>query len=492
MNNTKVIRPQEGFQEKFLASPADIVIGGGAAGAGKSFVALMEGLRNIYNPEFRAVYFRRTYPEIAAPGGLIDESRKFYPQFGAKLHDGRGVWQFHSGASIKFSHLQYEKDIYRWQGSQIPLIVFDELTHFTKKMFFYMLSRNRSTSGIRPYIRATCNPDAESFVADMIKWWIGDDGYIIKERSGIIRYFIMDSDEYVWGATKDEIIDKNPHIFNEIPTKKEKYAQIKSLTFIEGSIYGNKELLKKDPGYLGNLRALPEAEQLALLKGNWKVSFGKENLINPTKFNDVFTNRFVQTGNMYITADVALQGSDTMVIGVWNGFRLEDIYFSEKTDGKVIQEKIYELAYFYKVPESNIAFDADGVGGYLDGYLPNAKPFHNGSSPLGLVEGTDGRWQKPNYNHLKSQCYFALADRINRGGLYISENVANMKRNNVSLSEIFKSQIKAIKKEKSDDGKLKVISKEQMKNILRGESPDYLDMLMMREVFELLPNYNVY
>lgn len=78
------------------------------------------------------------------------------------------LFQFPSGASIGFGHLQHEHTKLDWQGSQIPLIGFDELTHFTRSQFFYMLSRNRSMCDVRLYVRATSNPDADSWVAEFI------------------------------------------------------------------------------------------------------------------------------------------------------------------------------------------------------------------------------------------------------------------------------------------------------------------------------------
>jgi len=51
---------------------------------------------------------------------------------------------------ISFGHMDMDKDALKWQGSQIAMIAFDELTHFTKQQFFYMLSRNRSTCGVKP------------------------------------------------------------------------------------------------------------------------------------------------------------------------------------------------------------------------------------------------------------------------------------------------------------------------------------------------------
>lgn len=67
-----------------------------------------------------------------------------------------------AGGKIKFSQLQFDSTVYDWQGAQITLICFDELTHFSRHQFFYMVGRNRSTCGVPPYIRATCNPGADS------------------------------------------------------------------------------------------------------------------------------------------------------------------------------------------------------------------------------------------------------------------------------------------------------------------------------------------
>ncbi len=66
--------------------------------------------------------------------------------------------------------MEHEKNCYDWQGTEIAYLGFDELTHFTEKQFYYLLSRNRSVSGVKPYVRATCNPDADSWVAKLIDW----------------------------------------------------------------------------------------------------------------------------------------------------------------------------------------------------------------------------------------------------------------------------------------------------------------------------------
>ncbi len=258
------IAPQPGPQTAFLTSPADIVIYGGSAGGGKTYAELLEPLRHIDNSRFTAVVFRRSFPQIAAPGGLWDAATRIYPLLNAKGNETNRSWNFPSGASADFSHMQYEKDKLNWQGSEIALIEFDELCQFTEGQFWYLVSRNRSTCGVRPYIRATCNPDPDSWVADFIAWWIGEDGYAIPERSGVIRWMVRINDEVMWADSREELEQRYPGI----PPK--------SVTFILSTLWDNKILMQADPGYLANLMSLPLVERERLLGdrergGNWKV-----------------------------------------------------------------------------------------------------------------------------------------------------------------------------------------------------------------------------
>lgn len=256
----QAIRPQSGPQEQFLASPADIAIYGGAAGGGKTWALLMEPLRHIANPGFGAVFFRRSTVQVRNEGGLWDESAKLYPVIGGAPKEHVLTWGFPTGSSVSFSHLEHDKTVHNWQGSQIPLICFDELTHFSQKQFWYMVSRNRSMCGVRPYIRATCNPDAESWVGDFIGWWLDPrTGLAIPERSGVLRWFVRINDELIWGDTAEELAERFP----SVPAK--------SLTFIAAKLTDNRALMDADPGYMANLMALPTLERERLLGGNWKI-----------------------------------------------------------------------------------------------------------------------------------------------------------------------------------------------------------------------------
>jgi predicted phage terminase large subunit-like protein len=270
------LRPQPGPQEMFLSTPADIAIYGGAAGGGKSFGILLEAARHTSNKDFGGVVFRRTSPMITNEGGLWDESNKIYPLLGASQKATDHSWTFPSGSVLSFSHLQHEKNVLDWQGSQICFLGFDELTHFTERQFFYMLSRNRSTCGVKPYVRATTNPDADSWVAAFISWWIDQEtGLPIAERAGKLRYFIRVNDQLKWADSPEELEEDYRVIWKALPedlresTKREDF--IKSVTFIPSNVYDNKKLLAENPQYLANLLALPLVERERLLGGNWKI-----------------------------------------------------------------------------------------------------------------------------------------------------------------------------------------------------------------------------
>ena len=262
------IRAQPGFQERTLACSADILINGGGAGPGKTFALLLEAMRHYRNRRFGATIFRRTSPEITKQGGLWDESWELYPHLKASPNQNELAWEFPSGARVQFAHMQHEKDKHNYAGSQIPLIGFDQLEQFTEGQFWFMWSRNRSVCGVRPYIRATCNPVPDDdpvggWLHRLIQWWIDPNtGQIIHERDGVLRWFIREDEKIEWANSKDELLARFPGT---------NPAHILSFTFIEGKLAENTILKEKDPAYEAKLRALPRVERERLLHRNWNA-----------------------------------------------------------------------------------------------------------------------------------------------------------------------------------------------------------------------------
>lgn len=253
------IRPNDGPQREFCRTAADIAIYGGAAGSGKSFALLYAAAKYTHVPGYTGVVFRRTAPELVGGGSLWELATQLYPVIGARYRESPVLeCRFPSNALIEFRHLQHDKDKHAHQGKQYSFIGFDEVTHFEPSQFWYLVSRMRSTCGVRPFLRATCNPDPDSFIRTLIDWWIDADGYPIPERSGVLRWFVRDGDELVWGE-HDELARRFP----KLPAT--------SLTFIPAKLADNPKLLEKDPAYEARLLSLPTVERERLLYGNWNI-----------------------------------------------------------------------------------------------------------------------------------------------------------------------------------------------------------------------------
>ncbi len=313
----RVVRPQPGPQEAFCASRADIAIGGGGAGGGKTVGLLLESVRNVHVPQYAGVIFRRTTQQIRYPGSLWDVSAEVYPHNGGLPKETDLEWEFPSGSVMKFGHLERERDKYSWDGAQVTFIGFDQLEHFTQGQFFYLFSRARSPLKIPSYIRATCNPDPDSFLAPLLSWWIDDDGWAIKERSGVLRYFVRDGDDIVWADSEAEHLRQGVDDPNDIT----------SLTFIPSTVYDNPINLQRNPKYIGRLKGMSLVDRMRLLGegrkgGNWKFRAGAGKYFQRPWFPvvDGVPSRPVKTVRYYDLASTSdeeaeQQGSDPSYTG---------------------------------------------------------------------------------------------------------------------------------------------------------------------------------
>ena len=240
-----VWRPQP-RQAEFMSRPEPEALYGGAAGGGKSDALVIEALRQVHIPHYRALILRKTYPQLS---DLVDKSQVYYhrafpqAQYNATAH----VWNFPSGAKIYFGSMQYTKDRTNYQGKAFDFIGFDELTHFEWEEYSYMMSRNRPTGpGTRVYMRATTNPGG-----------IGH-GWV-KAR-------------FITPAPPGTPIVEEHTV--RLPDGTEQKLQ-RSRVFIPSSIFDNPALLANDPGYLASLASMPEAEKQALLYGSWDSFSGQ-------------------------------------------------------------------------------------------------------------------------------------------------------------------------------------------------------------------------
>lgn len=240
--------PNPGPQAAAFACTADQIGYGGAAGSGKTHLAL--GLAGS-GPHRRSIIFRRTFPNAR---GIIEASRELYAgRFNEQAH----IWRLADGRTIEIGALQYEEDKRNHQGQARDLHVFDEATEFSESQVRFVIGWNRSTDpAVRCQVLLTFNPplnEAGEWVIRFFAPWL-QDGHPDPAADGEIRYVAM-----VDGA------ERFYHRAEDVPAG----CQWKTRTFFHASLSDNPALVAA--GYGATIDALPEPLR-SLLKGNFAAA----------------------------------------------------------------------------------------------------------------------------------------------------------------------------------------------------------------------------
>lgn len=220
--------------------------------------------------------------------------------------------------------------------------------------------------------------------------------------------------------------------------------------------------------YLESLLSLDKNSKQRLYFGNWEYDDDPSTLIDIDSISDYWNpNHLKGEGNMYMTIDVARKGKDKTVFRVWHGWLVIYRYEIAKSGLDVVVRKAKELQLKYKVSNSNTIADEDGVGGGVIDFL-NCKGFVNGSRAL----------NDENYNNLKSQCGYKIAQKI------VNREVGEI-CDNAEVKSITSEEMEQVKQKDIDkDGKVALVGKDIVKQMI-GRSPDEWDSIMMRYYFEL-------
>ena len=256
-------------------------------------------------------------------------------------------------------------------------------------------------------------------------------------------------------------------LYNEFYVKNNRNELPKHRAFVQALPQDNPFL---PVAYIESLRRLPEYDRKRLLEGNWEFDDDSDKLFSTDNLLRMFRNELLE-GKKYITADIARFGKDRTIICVWNGLTLIEIVEMNRAGVDEIVNRIRELGKNYSILLQDILVDEDGVGGGCRDYL-KCQGFINGSKP-----------KQPQYQNLKSECYYKLAQ-------YVEENKLTILVN--GKKEQIVKELEMIKRHRADvEGKLMVTPKDVIKN-REGISPDVADAIMMRMYFELNPSYGQY
>ena len=215
-------------QKEFFESKAKYTAYGGARGGGKSWALRRKLVGLCLNYEgIRCLLIRRSYAELKS-----NHLSPLLAEYGAILRysESDKTVYFNNGSSIILGYCSSERDTHRYQGQEYDIIAIDEATQLSEYQFSIFKASLRGVNDFPKRIYLTCNPGG-----------IG----------------------HAW--VKRLFIDKNFHP-NEDPLE---------YKFIPALVYDNEALLKQDPSYIEQLKALPSRLRDAWLNGRWDVFEGQ-------------------------------------------------------------------------------------------------------------------------------------------------------------------------------------------------------------------------
>jgi phage terminase large subunit len=401
------------------------VLYGGAAGGGKSFILWWLMFKEcVKHPTIRIGLARHTLTEIKKNTittfyelmQFLGIPREFY-----KYNSIDGKITFQNGSEIIFYELRYlpsDPNYDRFGGALLTFGCIEEgggVEAKGKAIFQSRLGRWKNDEfNIRPKLMMTCNPTVNFLYSDFYRPFKN-------EELETFRCYI-------------------PAKLTDNPYRPEHYERNLSLT-------------------------LDAQSKSRLLEGEWDFDGDKTRLLKYEQVLQMYDvpSRYESKGDYFISADIAFSG-DKCIIVLWKGLDIVEINHYK---GGEPEKEILKIRDKYNVSPRNIVYDADGVGKYLKAKLRGAYDFINNSTPI----------NKENYDNIKSQVYFKLAEVIADGGIKCLD--LNLKDD--LIQEVYEIRSQPLE---TIDGKLKLIKKKEVSATI-GRSPDISDALAYRMVFEI-------
>lgn len=500
--------PQEGLQESLCRCESNLIFVVGEATSGKTYGMMLKALNGL--------------GKVGYTGRLVNVRRLDSAKGTSMFRDASEVWGNFSNCEVTTGELptfawprwnnaiqmihanfnpenpkewdDFQEYIKKQQSSYICI---DEATAIDQfRMFSYMFSRNRDSSGNIPSMVLAFNFKHEHWTTQFLvtAGYIGEDWYLKPNMIGKTRYFYIQGDEaenIIWGDSKEEVAQAaNIHINEEDRAAGlTEIDMVKSFTLFSGHAAGNRKLVSATGGQsVANLHAVGGSERRVLAEGYAGPIDNNETKVSKQMIRDMVTNPEDADENMYGTLDVSggTSSSDNCPFVVWKGLRIIAIELFHG-DPKELVEWINQMLEKYKIPLKNFAFDATGIGNYLRAFV-GGYPITANKASLQEYDEMGNPVTLEQYFNLRSQLLGKMRVLFETGkistSLDLNQRIPYGKKGEKrQIIDILYDEIN-IFVETTRNKRIYYRSKDEYKSKYKS-SPDLMDSICLRAIWEL-------
>ena len=522
--NDIVLAPlEDGNQRLAIRSNADIVCFTGGTGGGKSVALYYAPIEHLaMNDNAKIVCFMRNVSDFWGAGKVNDTLKKMYPLIDRSVkkqpHDPIGEiirnqtdmgMKLYNGSEIKFQQLDNENPIVIdkiTKGLQAKKLIFDECNKFLWRTISAFFPRLRSDSSGKAQVYLAQNPERECFMRKMCGkgehggGWINDDGTVDKSMDGVVMFFCMpngDLDKCVWGRTKREVYEKcKDHIDSLLAVDPDMTYEdfILSMAFFTFDVRDNKKMLSKNKGYRGLAANSATAASAYQVNWNYSINDEEENIddIVNVELSKMDVERMFRPKDIprdsellkrRMTMDMATTGFDNLTFKYWElwshyGWICRDIRYSMENNNREAVMMAMNFRDKHNLQEKEMIIDVQGFG-FLKECFPRAILFSGAGAP-----SNRGKTQ---FRTLKDEAGHVTMEMIQSGLIHYEPQLANARYNHKNMKReggttylkhmVFESRIFQFKK--TPNGRIMMMSKEDMHSLLKGMSPDLFDNVIL-------------
>lgn len=509
LREKKDFMPQPGLQENFIRCDSNIIFLCGAATMGKTYSMLMKFLGGVEKPGFSGRFISMRLADSKKGTSIYRDAVELLGNFSdcevSSSDSPTFAWsKWNSAVQLIHSNFNIENQT-EWDDfkelakkNQASIIQVDEGSDMPFRMFTYWMSRNRDSSGMKPQMTMSFNPEYTHWTTTFLLngGYIDPDTYYIRpEMNGRTRYVYFkgdDVDDVIWGDTAKEVAevagitlseaDRNAGLTEE--------DMVKSFTMFTGEASDNLKLVAATGGgSVANLHATG-ATQRNILKGAYfgPVSTEKSSVTRQMILN-LPSNPITDDEEMYATMDIsgAQSNSDLCHMVIWKGLRFIAIE-SYKGDMKEIVPWIEGMLAKYGVKMENFAFDATGMGFFLKSYI-NANPITSNKTALQEYDENGNQVVFEQYFNIRSQLLGKTKVLIETGKMSTSIDLNcqfpyGKKGVMRTLRDILFDE-KDLFISTTKNKRIYYLSKDEYKARHQKNSPDLMDSLCLRSFWEL-------